>query len=223
MKRTSQLLILFYILLIVQSKSAKKYDECDQFLNVYDCYYFPCLDAHYSCGPENHLVKFTYDFCTLPSKRFSTSLTKDAYRYLNHTNACAMKSLSEQLVEEKISDRFTCGHLHTLIFKIYLNCFQSIQKHTALVNVIDFCTIVCDNLQAMIDFFLILNESHINLYILLIETGRSCGAQIEESIYHTIPALLAAVCLDRKNARLERDITDIMFNTRFQPNDYDWT
>ncbi|CAF2952328.1 unnamed protein product [Rotaria sp. Silwood2] len=223
MRQISQYLFLFCIIQIIQSKSIKKYDECDQFLNINDCYYFPCLDAHYSCGPDNHLVRFNYDLCILPTKTYSKNLTANALFYFNHTNICAMTSLNEQLVEEKISEIFTCAHLHAMIFKIYVNCFQNNERENQMIKIIDFCSIICENLQAMINIFLHLNEAHFNVLLLLLETGKNCGAQISDSVMHTIPSALIAICLDRKNVRLEYDITEIMFNSRFEAGDYEWT
>ncbi|CAF0982440.1 unnamed protein product [Rotaria magnacalcarata] len=223
MKRIFQFLFLFYTIRTVQTKSVKKYDECDQFLISNDCYYFPCLDAHYSCGRNSYLVRFSHDLCTLPNKKFTANLTTNALLYFNQTNSCVMKVLNNQLVEEKISEKFTCGHLHVMIYNIYLNCFQNNQQENTQVKTIDLCSVICENLQAMINLFLTLNESHFNLQLLLLATGKSCGANIHESILNTIPSLLTAICLDRKNARLEGDITDIMFNARFRPADFDWT
>ncbi|CAF1467635.1 unnamed protein product [Rotaria sordida] len=223
MKKFFQYLFLFYIIQIVHSKSVKKYDECDRFLIVNDCYYFPCLDAHYSCGRDSHLVRFTYDFCVLPTQKYAQNLTSNAVFYLNHTNICAMTSLNDQLIEEKISGIFSCAHLHALIFKIYLNCFQNHQRENKMIKVIDFCSIICQNLQPMIDLFLNLNEAHFNVLLLLIETGKNCGALINDAVMHTIPSALMAICLDRKNLRLEQEITEIMFNPRYEADDYDWT
>jgi hypothetical protein len=74
----------------------------------------------------------------------------------------------------------------------------------------------------MIDLFLNLNNIYINLYQLLVQTGKSCGAEVNESKAHTVPSLLISICLDRRNVRLKHDITDIMLNQRFEPSDYDW-
>ncbi|CAF0896100.1 unnamed protein product [Rotaria sp. Silwood1] len=223
MRKIFQYLFLFYIIQIVQSKSVKKYDECDRFLTVYDCYYFPCLDAHYSCGSNGHLVRFTYDFCILPTSKYSKNLTENAIFYFNHTNICAMTSLNDQLVEERISGIFTCAHLHAMIFKIYLECFQNDQRENKMIKIIDFCSIICENLQTMIDLFLHLNEAHFNVLSLLLETGKNCGAQINDAVLHTIPSALIAICLDRKNVHLEQEITEVMFNPRFETSDYEWT
>jgi hypothetical protein len=63
---------------------------------------------------------------------------------------------------------------------------------------------------------------YINLHQLLIRTGKACGAEVNENVLHTLPSLLMSICLDRKNVRLKEDITNIMFNQRFEPSDYEW-
>jgi hypothetical protein len=95
-KNLFQCLFLFSIIKIIHSKSIRKYDECDLFYNLTDCYYFPCLDAHYSCGRDNHLARFSYDLCLLTTKKYSSQLTINAKFYFNHTNQCAMASLHDQ-------------------------------------------------------------------------------------------------------------------------------
>ena len=221
-KRIFQYVYLFNILTIIDSKFAKKYNECEQFLNSKDCYYFPCLDAHFPCGPNSHLSRFSYDLCLLSTKKYYEELSVDARLYFNHTNICAMALLHEQLVEEKISARFTCTHLQMMIDDIYLKCFQNNQQENTMIQIIDFCSFICNNLQTMINLFLNLNNDHVNLHRLLIETGKNCGTMINESIDHSIPSLIMSICLDRKNTRLKYDITSIMFNSRFEPNEYDW-
>jgi hypothetical protein len=221
-KNLFQCLFLFSIIKIIHSKSIRKYDECDLFYNLTDCYYFPCLDAHYSCGRDNHLARFSYDLCLLTTKKYSSQLTINAKFYFNHTNQCAMASLHDQLIEEKISSKFSCSHLQTLIFNIYLNCFQNNQRENKMIKIIDFCSIICENLQTIIDLFLNLNNNYINLQRLIRQTGKTCGADVNESIVHTVPSLLMAICLDRKDVHLKQDITNIMFNSRFEPSDYDW-
>lgn len=215
-------LFVFSILNIIYSKSTKKYDECDKFSLSHDCYYFPCLDAHYSCGPYSHLARFSYDLCLLTKKKYLSKLSQNAQFYFNRTNQCAMESLDNQLIEEKISEKFSCTHLQIMITNIYINCFQNKEKENKIVKIIDFCSIICDNLQAMIDLFLNLSNEFFNLNQLLFETGTSCGANIQQSTLHTVPSLLISICLDRKNANLKQDITSIMFNKRFESSDYDW-
>ena len=215
-------LVLFLLIQIVQSKSLKRFDECEKFYTLNDCYYFPCLDAHYSCGRDNHLARFSYELCLLTTKKYSSQLTKTGQLYFNHTHQCVMMSLHEQLIEEHISEKFTCSHLQTLIFNIYLNCLQSTQQETKMVTIIDFCSVVCDNMQTMIDMFLNLDDLYINLHQLLSRSGKSCGAEVNEDLVHTVPSLLMSVCLDRKNVRLKDDITNIMFNQRFEPSEYEW-
>ena len=180
------------------------------------------MDAHYSCGPDSHLARFSYDFCSLSTKKYLSKLTINAQFYFNHTNQCTMTSMHEQLIEEKISQKFSCTHLQRMIFNIYLNCFQNNQRENKMITIIDLCSIICDNLQVIMDLFLNLNHAYITTYQLLIETGKTCGAEINESIGHTIPSLLISICLDRKNVRLKHDITDIMLNHRFEPSDYEW-
>jgi len=221
-KRIFEYLFLFSIITTIHSIPVKKHDECDKFFILNDCYYFPCLDAHYACGRDSHLARFSYDLCLLTTKKYSSKLTNNAQFYFNHTNQCAMTSLHNQLNEDKISEKFSCTHLQTMIFKIYLNCFQNNQQVNQMVKIIDFCSIICENLQAIIDIFLNLSDVHINLYELLVQTGKSCGAEINRSGMHTVPSLLIAICLDRKDARIKYDITNIMFNSRFEPKDYDW-
>jgi hypothetical protein len=217
-----QYLFLFYLINFNDSKAVRKYDECDKFYNIKDCYFFPCLDAHYSCGRDNHLARFSYDLCLLTTKKYKKQLKQNARFYFNHTNICAMTSLTEQLIEERISSTFTCTNLQQMILKIYINCFQNNQRENEMVKIIDFCSIICENLQVMIDLFLNLSSDYFNLNQLLIETGKTCGANINPTIGHTIPSLLIGICLDRKNVHLEQDITHIMFNQRFEPNDYEW-
>ena len=221
-KRIFRYFILFSLLKQLHSKSVRKYDECEKFYDLNDCYYFPCLEAHYSCGRDSHLVRFSYDFCLLTTKKYSSQFNKNAEFYFNHTNQCAMASLHDQLIEESISARFTCTHLQALVFDIYSNCFRSAQRENRMVTVIDFCSIICENLQTMINLFLNLSDMYIDLQRLLTRTGKDCGADINESIAHTMPSLLMSICLDRKNVRLKQEITDIMFNQRFEPSDYEW-
>jgi hypothetical protein len=221
-KKLFQYFLLFYLIKLNNPKSVKKYDECNKFLDVKDCYYFPCLDAHYSCGRDNHLARFSYDLCLLSTKKYTSQLTQNARFYFNHTNTCAMISLDDQLIEESITGRFSCTDLQKLIFDVYLNCFQNYQRKNQVMKVIDFCSIICENLQTMIDLFINLRDAYINLHELLKETGKTCGANIDYSTTHTIPSLLIGICLDRKNVRLEQDITNIMFNQRYEPNDYEW-
>ncbi len=223
-KRIFQYFVLFYVIKLIHSKSVKRYDECNRFLIVNDCYYFPCLDAHYSCGRDNYLTRFSYDFCVLSTKKYVSQLTTAGQFYFNQTNICLMKSLDEQLIEEKISARFTCTHLQAFILKLSLNCFQNHhQQKNQLVTVNDFCSITCDNLQTIVNLFLNLNFEFADLYHLLRETGKSCGAKMIDSTAQTLPAVLIAICLDRKNVRLKQDITTIMLNSRFEITDYDWT
>jgi len=209
---------------IIHSKPIKKYDECEKFFNSNDCYYFPCLDAHYSCGADNHLARFSYDLCLLSSKKYTSQLTTNGQFYFNYTNQCAMAHLHNQLIEEKISEKFSCSHLQQMIYNIYLNCFQNKQQENKnkMIKIIDFCSIICENLQTIIDLFLNINMKLINLHDLLIQTGKNCGANVNEYIIQTIPSLLISICLDRKNVRLNQDITYIMFSKRFEPSDYDW-
>jgi hypothetical protein len=182
------------------------------------------LDAHYSCGRDNYLTRFSYDFCVLSTKKYVSQLTTAGQFYFNQTNICLMKSLDEQLIEEKISARFTCTHLQAFILKLSLNCFQNHhQQKNQLVTVNDFCSITCDNLQTIVNLFLNLNFEFADLYHLLRETGKSCGAKMIDSTAQTLPAVLIAICLDRKNVRLKQDITTIMLNSRFEITDYDWT
>lgn len=204
------------------SKSIQRFEECESFFNSNDCYYFPCLETHFPCGSYAHLVRFSYDFCLLTTKKYVSRLSKDAGFYFNHTNQCAMRKIHEDLIEPTITGRFTCAHLQIMIFNIYLDCFQSAQRKTQLVHIIDFCSVICDDIQAIIDIFLNLKSDHIHLHRLLIETGSACGAIIDESITHTIPSILVSICLDRKNVRLEGDITQIMLNQRYEANDYEW-
>jgi hypothetical protein len=180
------------------------------------------LDSHYSCGRDNHLARFSYDFCLLTSKKYFSQLTINGRLYFNLTNQCAMASLHEQLTEEKISAQFTCTHLQATIFDIYIKCFQSTQPKTQLSTVIDFCSIICENLQVMIDLILNLNAKYFNTYQLLLRTGRACGAQINEGMVSTLPSLLISICLDRKNAVIKGDITQVMFNQRYEPADDEW-
>jgi len=221
-KNVFKYFFLLTMIKLIHSKSIKKYDECDKFFDLNDCYYFPCLDAHYSCGRDNHLARFSYDLCLLSTKKYSSQLTLNAKIYFNHTNQCAMTSLHDQLIEEKISEKFSCTHLQLMIFNIYLDCFQNKQPENKMIRIIDLCSIICDNLQIIINLFLNLNYGLFDLRQLLVKTGRTCGADINDSIVHTIPSLLMSICLDRKNARLKQDITNVMFNTRFEPSDYDW-
>ena len=220
-KKIFQHLLLFYILTSTYSIAVNRFNECDRFRLIHDCYYFPCLDAHYSCGRDSHLARFAYDLCLLTSRKYNARLTTRAQIFFNRTNMCAMTTLSNQLVHDKISATFTCTHLQAMIFTIYSNCFQN-DYDLENVESNDICSIICDNLQTMIDLFLNLSDVYINLYQLLSEAGRSCGAIITESGAHTVPSLLISICLDRKNAHLERDITDIMFSSRFEQQDYDW-
>lgn len=217
-----KLLILFTFLKLTYSKTLKKLDDCEKFYLAENCYYFPCLDAHYLCGKDSHLARFSNDLCSLTTQKYSSQLNQNGKLYFNHTNRCAMISLHNQITEEIISRKFSCTQLQIMIFNIYLTCLQNKEKENKLVNIIDFCSVVCDNLQTMIDIFLNLRSEHINLSQLLSETGKSCGANINLSIGHTIPSLLMSVCLDRKNVRLKQDITNVMFNKRFEPSDYEW-
>lgn len=221
-QRIFEYFVLFFIIQQIHSKSFRKYDECERFFDIRDCYYFPCLDTGYSCGRDSHLARFSYDLCLLTRKKYYSQLTIDGKFYFNHTNQCAMASLHDQLTEEKISAKFTCTHLQRTIFNIYIKCFQSSQRENQMVTVINFCSIICENLQVMIDLFLNLSNTYINLHQLLIRTGKACGAKINEDIIRTLPSLLMSICLDRKNARLKEDITSIMFNRRFEPSDYEW-
>jgi hypothetical protein len=221
-QRIFEYFVLFSIIKQIHSKSVRKYDECEQFFDAHDCYYFPCLDAHYSCGVDSHLARFSYDLCLLTTKKYSSQLTVNGKFYFNHTNQCAMASLHDQLIEENISAKFTCTHLQTMVFNIYIKCFQSTQPENQMATIIDFCSIICENLQVMIDLFLNLNNMYINLHQLLIRTGKACGAEVNENVLHTVPSLLMSICLDRKNVRLKEDITNIMFNQRFEPSDYEW-
>lgn len=221
-KRVVLCLYLLHCTGLCNCRASREHHECRKFLAVHDCYYFPCLDAHFTCGPHNHLVGFTHNLCQLTSKKYAPQLSSDAQLYFNHTNQCAMAALNDQLTEGSISAKFTCSHLQLMIFRIYLKCFQNEQRETEMVRVVDFCSVVCENLQTMINLFLNLNDGHVNLNELLIETGRSCGTDVRPSTTHTVPALLVAICLDRKKVRLNQDITKIMFDSRFEFNDYDW-
>ena len=221
-KRISVCLAIFCLIKPILSRSIRKYDECEEFYNTSDCYYFPCLEPHYTCGPYSHLVRFSYDFCLLTRKKYASRLSSDANFYFNHTNQCAMASIHEQLIEERISAAFTCGNLQAMIFRIYIDCFQNTQRENQLVQVIDFCSIICQDLQAIIDLFLNIGDTHVNLHQLLVQTGKACGADINESVAHTVPSLLVSICLDRKNVRLKQDITQILFNERYEPHDYEW-
>ncbi|CAF0732207.1 unnamed protein product [Adineta steineri] len=222
-KRIFQYFILFYLIYIFHTKSIRRSDVCNRFLVINDCDYFPCLDAQYPCGRDSHLTRFSYDLCLLSTKKYVSQLTKNAQIYFNHTNTCVMKSINDQLIEQRISGKFTCTDLHELIFQNYLSCFQNKQRDQQLVTMIDFCSIMCENLQTMINLFLNLNNEFFNFYHLLMDTGKNCGANIHEGIIPTIPSILMAICLDRKNVRLKQDITSVMFNPRYEPTDYDWT
>ena len=133
-----------------------------------------------------------------------------------------MMKIHEDLTEGTIVGRFTCGDLQTMIFKIYLDCFQSSQRGNQLVHVVDFCSFICEDLQAIIDLFLNIGTDRVNLHQLLIQTGKACGADIDESVVHTVPSLLMSICLDRTNVRLKQDISQIMLNQRYEPSDYEW-
>ena len=221
-KRVVLCVYLLHCLAVCHCRSLQEHQECEKFFVANDCYYFPCLDSHYTCGPDNHLVGFTHNFCQLTSKKYAPQLNNDAQLYFNHTSKCAMTALHDQLVEGSISARFTCAHLQLMIVRIYAKCLHNEQPERKMVSVVDFCSIVCDNLETMINLFLNLNDGHVNLQELLLETGRNCGAEILPSTTRTVPALLVAICLDRKTVRLKNDITKIMFGSRFEFNDYDW-
>ena len=222
MQRIFQYFVLLSIITQIHSKFIRKYDECESFFDNRHCYYFPCLDAHYFCGRDSHLVRFSYDLCLLTTKKYVSQLTPNGINYFNLTNQCAMASLHEQLTEEKISAKFTCTDLQKKIFDIYARCFQSTQPTTQLSTVIDFCSIICENLQVMIDLFFHLNVKYFNLFELLIQTGKACGAEISEDTIGNLPSLLISICLDRKHAVIRRDITQIMFNQRYEPTEDEW-
>jgi len=215
-------LFIFSLFSLSQCRSVSKLDECHRFYSTQTCYYFPCLDSYYSCGVNSYLARFSYDLCILTTKKYSQQLTKNAQLYFNHTNECVITSLHDQLTENTISAKFSCTRLETRIFEIYSNCLKNIQRENKLVTIIDFCSIICDNLQALIDIFFNLNHVHLNLHRLLVGTGKSCGAEIDESVTHTLPSLLMSICIDRKNVRLRDDIKNIMFNQRYEPSDYEW-
>lgn len=215
-------LTILSLLTPILSRTIQRFDECEIFFNSNDCYYFPCLEAHFPCGPNAHLARFSYNFCSLITKTYVSRLSTNAKFYFNHTNQCAMMKIHEDLIEGTISGRFTCGHLQRMIFNIYLDCFQSTQRENQLVHVVDFCSFICEDLQTIMDLFLNIGSDHINLHQLLIRTGNACGADIDESVAHTVPSLLMSICLDRKDVQLKQDISQIMFNQRYEPNDYEW-
>ena len=214
--------VFFWLLSRLHAKPVRKFPECRQFLVRNDCYYFPCLDAHYQCGRDSHLTRFSYDLCLVSTKKYVPQLTESAQSYFNQTNICLTKSLQDQLVETSISGRFTCTQLEALIVQNSLRCFRNRYRENSLSTMIDFCSIMCGNLQTMINLFLNLNSDSLDLHRLLIETGKSCGAKINESVPPTVPSLLLSVCLDRTNARLPQDITSVMLSQRFEFTDYDW-
>lgn len=224
MSRSFCFLLVFVVFLLEQfeTKSIRRYDECEEFFHQNDCYFFPCLDAHYRCGRESHLVRFSYNLCELPRRKYSLNLTENARKFFNHTNRCAMVSLRDQLVDRKISGTFTCADLQQMIFRIFVKCFQNQQKKLANATVLDFCSIVCENLQTFVNLFLNLNDSFININDLLFQTGQNCGAQLVESPERTVPSLLISICLDRKNVQLKNDITKVMTDPRFEFKDYEW-
>ncbi|CAF1231565.1 unnamed protein product [Adineta ricciae] len=175
------------------------------------------MDTHYFCGRDSYLTRFTYDFCLLSTKTYVAQLNLNGQLYFNYTNKCVMKLVDERLTEPTISARFTCTDLQKLMFENHLQCLQNYPNKP-----IDFCTIICDNLQVIINLFLHLNQQTPDIYRLLIQTGRNCGATIRESPMMTIPSILMSICLDRKNARLKDDITNVMLNRRYEFNDYEW-
>ena len=175
------------------------------------------MDTHYFCGRESYLTRFTYDLCLLSTKKYVAQLNVDGQKYFNYTNKCVMKLADEKLTERTISARFTCTDLQKLMFETHLQCLQSYPNIS-----LDLCTIICDNLQVIINVFLNLNHKSHELYRLLIQTGQKCGATIQESSIMTIPSVLMSICLDRKNARLKEDITNVMLNRRYEFNDYEW-
>ncbi|UJR28882.1 hypothetical protein I4U23_010102 [Adineta vaga] len=211
------LLILFYFISLSHTKSVQKINRCKRYLSTDNCLYYPCLDTHYFCGRENHLTRFTYEFCLLSTRKYISKLNLNAQVYFKQTNRCLMKSLDEQLVERTISARFTCTDLQRVISNNHMQCFQN----SSTVS-IDFCSIICENLQIILNLFLNLNYESPSLYHLLIETGKNCGANIPETISPSIASILISICLDRKNAKLNNDITNIMFNRRYEFNDYEW-
>ena len=206
----------------VHSKFLAKHDECNSFLQTRDCYLFPCLDGYYLCGRDSHLVRFSYEFCQLSTKTYPSQLSTDAQLFFNHTVECTMLSLDDRLTERKISGAFTCADLQALIFNVYVDCFQTKRQTNRIVATIDFCSIICDDLEAMINLFLNLDTSFINLKELLIEIGKGCGMLMAPSQKYTIPSLLIAICLDRKDARIKKDITKVMRSSRFEFKEYEW-
>ena len=224
--RDMPMFVLIVLLLVstsrIHSKFLAKHDECTSFLHTRDCYLFPCLDGYYLCGRDSHLVRFSYEFCQLSTQTYSTQLSTDAQLYFNHTVECTMLSLDDRLTERKITGAFTCANLQALIFNVYLDCLQTKQRANRITAEIDFCSIICDNLETMINLFLNLNTNFINLKELLIETGKSCGMLVTSSKTYTVPSLLIAICLDRKDARITKDITKVMRSSRFEFKEYEW-
>lgn len=197
--------------------------ECDPFLSQGDCYFYPCLDARYLCGPMNHLVGFSYDLCRLSTHLYQSRLTNDAQRYFSTANLCAMMKLKDRLVQLRISRAFTCTDLQETVMNIHLNCLRNHSKanQTEDRNV-TFCSVVSKNLAVIVDTFTNLNPAYTNLISLLKELIRSCGGQIDDAIKYQIPALLISIFQQRTDVQLTSAKLALLNTKKYRLKVDDW-
>lgn len=182
----------------------------------------PCLDSHYSCGPNSHLVKFGYNFCHLSRNKYADKLDHDGQTYLEHSSTCLMRRIHDQLWEPIITAKFSCTNLLSMFQTSFVDCLKNPKGIVNQNEKSSICSVICPNLEPMINFFLNINYGSINLHEILREVGEACGANIEISNTHTVPSILISICLDRNDTTLSEDITNVMRNSRFHFKDYDW-
>ena len=196
-------LYVFAVVNFIVCESSLDRHECDPFLVHGDCYFYPCLDARYMCGPKNHLVGFSYDLCRLSTQLYRSRLTKNAQWYFSAANLCAMTKLKDQLVQLSTSRAFTCIDLQETVMNIHLDCLRNHSKvKQAEDRNVTFCSILSKNLDVIVDTFTNLNPVYTNLISLLKELIRPCGGQINGAIKYQIPTLLISIFQQRTDVQL---------------------
>ena len=87
---------------------------------------------------------------------------------------------------------------------------------------VTFCSILCDNLDVIVDTFTNLNPTYTDLISLLKEVIRSCGGQIDGSVKYKIPSLLISVCQQRTDFQLTPERIGLLTKKRYRLKFGDW-
>ncbi|CAF1271142.1 unnamed protein product [Adineta steineri] len=221
MMTTIRLFSIYYLIIIysnVQTRhihlsktlSKKSIHICEQYLNITDCYYFSCIDSIYQCGRENLLVQVSYAFCEAKLERSFDFLTRSGQLWAKATEICLMQELNYFLNTDL---SLTCSEIDRYMLNKYSVCLT--QSH----SLFSICSIMCNNLEILIDIFDNWTLKNLNLKRLLLETSRLCQEQSQMEYVidigqSNIRTILWSLCLDSLKTKFQNfDPNELMIRT----------